>query len=86
MYGGRPSDLAAHTDLPFTPEARQQWDKAVGTRPVEDLISIQATEIGTLYMNIPGDKEIQSVGQTLRNALQFILNRRTTIRFQKQTH
>jgi len=85
VYGGKPSDIEALTDLPFPPAARATWDAAVGTRPDEDVIQVAAEEIGVVYQQIPGDTQIQKAGNNMVAALSFITNRRTTVRLQKNT-
>jgi len=85
VYGGKPSDIEALANLPFPTEARTRWDKAVGTRPDEDIIQVQSKEIGAVYQQIAGDTQTQKAGSNLLAALAFISNRRTTVRLQKHT-
>jgi hypothetical protein len=85
VYGGKPSDIEALTNLPFPPEARKRWDDAIGTRPDEDIIQVKAEEIGTLFQLFADDPQIQAVGDNLLKALAFISLRRTTIKLQKHT-
>jgi hypothetical protein len=85
VYGGKPSDIEALANLPFPVEARTRWDVAVGTRPDEDIIQVEAKEIGAIYQQISTDPQIQRVGSNLIAALAFISGRRTTVRLQKYT-
>jgi hypothetical protein len=51
VYGGKPSDIKALANLPFPTEARTKWDKAVGTRPDEDIIRVESKEIGAFFLS-----------------------------------
>lgn len=83
MYGGNPHDIALLKTPPYAKEDLDRWTSHVGTAPDEDIVQVEATEIGTLYKLIPGDTKLQKVGTDLRSALTFIRKRRTTIRIQK---